>query len=138
MDGVVNEEELRQRFPNASEGFIAANCSDGKSLPGAGASESALVQAGDTGTAPKLERHSGDGALEEAQAKKPTGRRVLVRVTSFRTRLLDEDNLCEKYHVDLLRYAGILPSDAPGATKIEVAQKKVGKGEREFVRIEVF
>jgi hypothetical protein len=51
--------------------------------------------------------------------------RFLVRVTSFRRRLLDEDNLCEKYVVDCCRYAGFLPGDAPSTTHIETRQEKV-------------
>jgi len=72
------------------------------------------------------------------QVQKAIGGSFLVRVTSYRRRLLDEDNLCEKFHVDLCRYAGIIPSDAPGQTKIEVSQKKVGSKEAEFVRIEIY
>lgn len=66
------------------------------------------------------------------------GGRVLVRVASRRKRLLDEDNLCEKYHVDLCRYAGIISDDAPERTKIEVSQTKCRKGEPEEITIEVF
>ena len=84
-----------------------------------------------------LEPDSRDGALGSSEAEARTGARVLVRVTSFRRRLLDEDNLCEKYHVDLCRYAGIIHQDSPGQTKIEVSQKKVGSQDTEFVRIEV-
>lgn len=66
------------------------------------------------------------------------GKRILVRVTAFRHRLIDEDNLCEKYHVDLLRYAGIIPGDEPEKVKIEVYQKKVPTSEKEEVLIEVY
>ena len=85
----------------------------------------------------KLERNFGDGTLGTPQVQNGRIGRVLIRITSRRKRLLDEDNLCEKYHVDCLRYAGVLQSDAPGQAKIEVCQEKVGKGEPEFVRIEI-
>lgn len=67
--------------------------------------------------------------LEEAHPK-----RVLVRVTSFRKRLLDEDNLCEKFHVDCLRYSGLIEGDDPQRTKIEVRQVK---SKTEYIEIEI-
>ena len=61
--------------------------------------------------------------------------RFLVRVTSFRRRLLDEDNLCEKYVVDCCRYAGLLPADDAGAAKIEVSQIQVRRKEEERTEV---
>ena len=114
---------LKERFPRASQAFLRLN---------------ADVLPDDSGQAPKLERDSGDGALGAVQVQKRTGEHFLVRVTSIRKRLLDYDNLCEKYHVDLLRYAGIILGDCPAETQIEVRQEKAEKGEPEEVRIEVF
>ncbi|MES2367041.1 MAG: hypothetical protein V4563_14290 [Pseudomonadota bacterium] len=91
----------------------------------------------DPGPTPELEPSPCHGTLGEIQVQARLGQRVLVRVTAFRRRLLDEDNLCEKFHCDLLRYAGLIFDDCPGETKIEVAQQKVGSKEREFVRIEI-
>ncbi len=85
-----------------------------------------------------LESDSRLRALGEVSIQKGTGHRFLVRVTAFRARLLDEDNLCEKYHVDLLRYSGAIPGDSPATTKIEVCQQKTEPGAREEVLIEVF
>lgn len=53
----------------------------------------------------------------------------VVRVTSFRSRLIDTDNLVPKWHVDALRYAGVLPSDAPDRARIETTQQKCAKGQ---------
>lgn len=86
----------------------------------------------------KLEPNPENGNLGTLPIQAQIGRPFLVRVKAFRRRLLDEDNLCEKYVVDLCRYAGALPSDAAGKAKIEVTQEKVGQKEREFVRIEIF
>ena len=86
----------------------------------------------------KLERNPGNGTLGQIQIQKGIGQRFLVRVTSFRRRLLDEDNLAEKFTVDLCRYAGALPCDSAGETEIKVAQQKVGSKEPEFVRVEIF
>ena len=63
--------------------------------------------------------------------------RIVVRVISTRSRLLDEDNLAEKYLVDALRYAGLLAEDCPEKVKIEVSQRKCREGEEEHVIIEI-
>jgi hypothetical protein len=84
----------------------------------------------------KLESNLGNAPLAAEEIQRPSGERLLVRVTSIRRRLLDEDNLCEKYHVDLCRYAGIIPCDSPDKIKIEVCQFKAGRGEQEKTIIE--
>lgn len=71
-----------------------------------------------------------------AQTQMRDTTKYVVRITSYRTRLLDEDNLAEKYHVDACRYAGLLPSDAPDKTTIQVRQIKVRKEEE--CRTEIF
>lgn len=85
-----------------------------------------------------MERDIGNAPLEKEKVQGPDIRRFLVRITSVRKRLIDEDNLCEKYHVDLCRYAGIISGDEAGKTKIETAQRKAEKGEDEKVLIQVF
>jgi hypothetical protein len=89
------------------------------------------------GPVAKLESNSGDGALGAQKIQRPTGERFLMRITSIRKRLLDEDNLCGKYICDLFRYAGIVPDDSPDKLKIAVGQRKAQKGEREQTEIEV-
>ena len=127
----MNADELRKHFPRATDDFVAADADDGTAGPTG-------VQRRSRRPAPKLERNLGDGAMGAVQVQAGLGGRFLVRVKAYRCRLLDEDNLCEKYHVDLCRYAGILSSDAPGTAKIEVSQEKVGSKEREFVLIEIY
>lgn len=90
------------------------------------------------GETAKLERDFSHAALGAVQDQAGNRGGFLVRVTSFRRRLLDFDNLCEKYHVDCCRYAGLIPDDAPGVTQIEVAQQKTGKDEAEQIVIEIF
>ena len=85
-----------------------------------------------------VESDTSHAPLEANKVKGQHRGRVLVRVTTRRKRLLDEDNLCEKYHVDLCRYAGVLSDDAPERTKIEVSQTKCRKGEPEEITIEVY
>jgi len=74
-------------------------------------------------------------AKKKAQAA--DSERILVRVVSVRRRLLDEDNLSAKYVVDCCRYAGLLPTDAPGKVKIEIAQRKPEAGEAEHTEVEI-
>ena len=63
--------------------------------------------------------------------------RCLVRVTSFRCRLLDERNLWDHYIIDSLVMAGILFDDSPEWAKIEVAQEKVGSWRDERIEVEI-
>lgn len=90
------------------------------------------------GPVAELERTARDGALGKVQAQGRNSGRFLVRLVSVRKRLLDEDNLCEKFHVDCCRYAGVLPKDSPGTARIEVSQQKVDEGSAEEVRIEIY
>tara|TARA_R110000868_G_scaffold394400_1_gene665725 strand:- start:1510 stop:1917 length:408 start_codon:yes stop_codon:yes gene_type:complete len=69
-------------------------------------------------------RHENEPLADDRAQAGHSGKHI-VRVTSYRVRLLDEDNLCEKFHIDALRYSGILPSDAPDRTRIITSQEKV-------------
>lgn len=117
----MNPDELRRLFPNASAATLAAN------LPPRSA-----------GAAAEPQRTVRDAALGKGKAQKGDRGRFLVRVESVRKRLLDADNLVEKFHVDLCRYAGILPDDAPGICEIQTTQRKAAKGEQEHVVIEIY
>lgn len=57
--------------------------------------------------------------------------RCLVRVESFRRRLIDPDNLVPKYFVDSLRYLGALRDDRAEDIEIRVSQTKVSREEDE-------
>lgn len=111
----MTENEIRRRFPHCSRTFVKNNC--------------------DSRQIAELESAPGNDSLETTPAQKKDPERFLVRVTSYRKRLLDEDNLCEKYHVDCLRYAGIIPNDDPQTVTIQVCQKK-SKDERVEIVIE--
>jgi len=86
---------------------------------------------------PKLEPTARHAPLVSQQTEGSNSQRFFVRVTSVRKRLLDEDNLCEKFHVDLCRYSGILLGDEADKTHIETTQRKTQKGEEEHTLIEV-
>jgi hypothetical protein len=76
-------------------------------------------------------------ALGAASIQKTDPQRFLVCVCSVRRRLLDEDNGCEKFLVDQLRYFGAIPDDNPQLTKIETTQRLCCGGEPEHVEITV-
>jgi hypothetical protein len=89
----------------------------------------------DEGGTAKPERSAANPLEQTAEDEARDSRKFIVRVASYRCRLLDEDNLVAKYHVDGCRYAGLLPSDAPGRAHIQVTQIKVGTREEEHTRI---
>ena len=72
---------------------------------------------------------------EEEAARSDTRRRVTV--TSYRVRLLDPDNLCIKYHIDGLRYAGVIRDDTTNDIELFVRQFKVKTRQEERTEIEV-
>lgn len=85
----------------------------------------------------KLERDNRDALAIQTQAKARRPGKFIVRVVAFRCRLLDEDNLAEKFHVDALRYASILPCDSPGKASISVTQTKVENPDLERTEITI-
>lgn len=73
--------------------------------------------------------------LGEAPREESHPVRIRVRVESFRGRLIDPDNLCPKYFIDCLRYAGLIPNDTAADIVLEVSQKKSGD-ERTEITVE--
>lgn len=51
--------------------------------------------------------------------------RIAIRISSFRQRLVDPDNLCPKYIIDGLRYAGLIPNDREEDISLTVEQRRV-------------
>lgn len=108
----MTPEQLKARFPNASKSFIEANSRSEDSR------KSAVV-----------ERSFGKTVEAQTGIEKTHSGKVRVRITDVRRRLIDVDNLVSKFHVDCCRYAGLLHSDAPDKTTIEVTQRKHRPGE---------
>jgi hypothetical protein len=117
----MTHNEILRRYPNASASFIRANLSD----------ENA-------GKIAKLESNPCDAPLEKKEVQRRSRERFLVSIKSKRKRLIDEDNLCEKYLVDLLRYSRVIPDDSPDQCRVEVSQEKCRKGEPEEITIKVW
>jgi hypothetical protein len=116
----MSPEKLKQLFPNASADLLAANCPEGSRQ---NAEPQSTVR---------------PSALAAAQGEARNPGRFLVRVTSVRKRLLDEDNLVAKYHIDCCRYAGLIPGDDPASASIQVRQRKCAKGEEEHTVVEIW
>jgi hypothetical protein len=130
----VNRQEFLTLFPNATESVIAANIG-GAELSG---ERPADKEGAPDAVRPELEQRPPTRTPRPKRTKVEDSKRFLVRVTSVRKCLIDEDNLCEKYVVDCCRYAGLLPGDGPGTTKIDTAQRKAGKGEAERTIVEIY
>lgn len=108
----MTENEIRRRFPNASQATIRRN------------------KTGSSASSPKPEqvvRHEPVAKKAgEASHTKSIPCRV-VRITSYRRRLLDFDNLAGgcKYFLDCCKYAQLIPDDRPQDITLKVNQVKV-------------
>ena len=71
-----------------------------------------------------------DEPVAAAARKARDSRRVRVCVISFRARLCDPDNLCPKYFIDCLRYAGLIADDTPECITLEVRQVRCRRVEQ--------
>ena len=115
----MTADELKRLFPNASAGFLAAN----------------------TRPAAVVERAVEPRPLAASEEAGAITGRVLIRITSRRSRLIDpRANLYggTKYLEDACVYAGILHDDKEAFSEGDVRQEKVGKGEEESTVIEIW
>jgi len=115
----MTRNEFIRRFPNASESAIAANCSYS---PSSGA---------------ELKSSPGDESVAEASGENPCATKCLVRITSFRLKLIDGDNLHAKAFVDSLETAGAIFKDSPEYCEVKVDQLKVDYPWQEKTVIEI-
>ena len=89
------------------------------------------------GASPIAQQTAWYGPLAAGKVENDYPRRFVVRVTSVRRRLLDEDNLAAKFFTDGCRYAGVLPSDAPGKTSVIEDQRQVKSKTDECTEIRI-
>ncbi len=115
----LTRDELKRLLPEASDALLDANAQD-------------------PGEITELECDNEASPRAAPQRTYKMEGKFLVRITSFRKRLLDEDNLCGKFYCDMLRYCGAIPGDAPQQTSIETRQSKIGSKENEEILVEVF
>lgn len=77
---------------------------------------------------------------EEGKTENTTGvPRRIVRITSYRRRLLDPDNLAGgcKYFLDCCKYSQLIQDDRPQDIELIIKQVKVKTKEEERTEIEV-
>lgn len=111
----MTRNELARRYPNASESFIQRNL-------GADYVDPAIPSAKpEPAIQHEVER-------SDASQKRGSGR-FEVRITSYRVRLLDADNLAGgcKFLIDALRYEKLIPDDSPDAIELFISQVRVSK-----------
>lgn len=111
-------EDLKELFPHASKTFLEIN-PDG--IP--------------PSAEPQQVIH--DGTDGQAKRKEKDARRYAVRVTAFRKRAVDPDNLCAKYFIDALRYARVIHDDRAQDIDYSITQKQVEKTSQEKTLIEI-
>jgi Holliday junction resolvase RusA-like endonuclease len=112
--------ELKRRFPNASDSFIKRNLSPVRGLQNTEPQRSAKVALG-----------------VEGEAKQAGPSRRQVSITSVRKRLIDPDNLFVKPLIDALRYEGVIADDSAAHIVLVVKQEKVNHKHDERTVIEI-
>jgi len=108
--------DLATTFPHASPDFLARN----------------------SRKVAELECPAGNAPLGKGKSKEGTTGRVHIRFVSIRKRLLDPDNISEKWTLDALRFAGIICGDEPDKITLETTQRKANKNEDEKTLIEIY
>lgn len=73
----------------------------------------------------KSQRLVRNESVAEKEGKTKDSARYVVRITSYRVRFCDPDNLTPKWFIDSLRYAGAIPDDRPQDIELHVSQEKV-------------
>jgi hypothetical protein len=91
-----------------------------------------------TRTDAELERNLSGSPLGKNQDESGTTTRVHIRFVSVRKRLIDPDNLAEKWLLDCLRNCRAIDGDEPEKITLETTQRKVTKGEAEHTRIDIY
>lgn len=88
---------------------------------------------------PKPKLDAGQESLDIDPVEKRGPGRIVVHVTAYRQRPLDADNLAGgcKYLLDGLRYAKLIPDDAPEKITLQVEQEKVQRQTQERTVIEL-
>lgn len=75
--------------------------------------------------------------LAKNEVKEKDSGRVIINITSYRTRLCDPDNVSPKYIVDAMRYEGLIKNDTIQDIDLTVQQVKVKTRKEERTEIEI-
>jgi hypothetical protein len=134
----LTPEQFKKLFPRASRDTIANSIGTAIRIKTETASADGIASAGSEVSSPKPKPRARKRLQGEVPREASSSARYFIRIESRRRRLTDEDNLCAKYHIDGLRYAGLIPDDAPNTVKLSVFQTKVQTAEDEVTIIEIF
>jgi hypothetical protein len=115
----VTRNEILRRYPNASAAFIRANVTHG-SPPGPEPKQAVRPRA--------------HGKVQGTQEDSP---RYSIRIIACRKRLIDPDNLCGKFFIDALRYAGVILEDTASVMDYSISQQKTQPGQEEYAIINI-
>jgi hypothetical protein len=74
-----------------------------------------------------------DEPLGQDTGKEKGPERIVLRVTSLRSRLIDPDNLCAKYLVDAARYLRLIKDDSAAHIEFQIVQQKVPKADQKTI-----
>jgi len=118
---MATREQILKRYPNANERFIQR-----------------VIDADSAGPVAIVERPAVSAPLETVKNQKGPAGRIFIRFVSVRKRLLDPDNICEKYLLDCLRYTRLISGDEPEKVSIQTTQRKCQQGESEKTIVEIY
>ena len=100
--------------------------------------QKAYAKAGSQGEMSDLERSLGPKSVRPEELAIPYSGQCIVRIKVYRRRLTDPGSDCWKYHLDTLRYLGLLADDNDAAIRLEEAPHvKVESNEEERVELEI-
>ncbi len=123
----MTADELRTRFPNASEQFIRANAEDIRGPK--------PDRVGCPNTDAKLKPTVRHAPVVPAQGASLYTERVRVCFIVYRKRAIDPCNECTKWLVDCLRYFRILKDDRLSDIALSVDQRKAKTKKEERTEI---
>lgn len=116
----MTENEIKRRFPNASQAFIKAN-----------------IDSYGISTSPFSELCARQTLHATGKDKTRSSERCLVSFTCYRTRKQDPDNAVVKWFVDALRRAKLIYDDTEEAIEIKIKQVKCKTRKEERTEIEI-
>ena len=118
----MTRDELKRRYPNASQSFLKANADPGGTL-----------------SHPVPERHQAPALGTAVSGETQGDERITVRFIGYRVRPLDPDNFAGsvKDLLDGLRHANLISGDEPWRIILETEQVKVSSYKEERTEIQI-
>lgn len=132
----MTEQELSKIVKKKNYGIISSFKSP--AIKSSLTKQKAYAKAGGQGEVSDLERGVGPKSVRPEDLAIPYSGQCIVRIKVYRRRLTDPGSDCWKYHLDTLRYLGLLADDNDAAIRLEEApHEKVESNEEERVELEI-